>query len=300
MKNKEYLNIVFNKLYLLLKSYDLAAKDLNLVNNTFKFILNSDNVLRDLFVLSSVNKLDAFVNYILFILKKVDEEKINYSNLSYNIDIDSKFLEKEIKKMEIARPVAKDIEPEDEYIDETIADFYNNADDDTDNIITDENFALKRNNLELIEVERSDEDMNAVFNLPESHTIEELPAEDEITKTTPDNFSNEHDINDFTSYDEHIINETEFKSEAEKFTDDTIAEYDTGAISEEKETSVSSDNSYWDIPDEEIAEEKTEEIYDEETEETSFDYYEDHELSTDNETTADELIDLYKDDEDEA
>ncbi len=39
---------------------------------------------------------------------------------------------------------------------------------------------------------------------------------------------------------------------------------------------------------------------DEETEETSFDYYEDHELSTDNETTADELIDLYKDDEDEA
>lgn len=292
MKNKEYLNIVFNKLYLLLKSYDLAAKDLHLVNNTFKFILNSDNILRDLFVLSSVNKLDAFVNYVLFILKKVDEEKINYNNLSYNIDTDSKFLEKEIinyfsvepkkitekeiKKVEISKPLTKEIETVDEYIDETIADFYNNADDDTDNIITDENFISKRNNLELVEVERNDEDLNAVFNLPETDSIEESLVENEIADAIPDNYSenysNESDIKDFSSYDENIINEAEFKSEAEKFSEETAAaDYDVNTISEEKETVVQSDNSYWDAVEEglldEAIEEKTAEVYEEETEE---------------------------------
>jgi len=288
MKNKEYLNIVFNKLYLLLKSYDLAAKDLNLVNSTFKFILNSDNILRDLFVLSSVNKLDAFVNYVLFILKKVEEEKINYNNLSYNIDADSKFLEKEIinyfsvepkkiaekeiKKPEITKPLTKEIEVVDEYIDETIADFYNNTDDDTDNIITDENFISKRNNLELVEVERNDEDLNAVFNLPESNSIEESLVENEIAESIPENFSNDNDLNDFSTYDENTINEAEFRSEAEKFTDETIAaEYDTNTISEEKETLNTSDNTYWDVPDEELAAEKSDEIYDEETEEITED-----------------------------
>ncbi|MBN8570547.1 MAG: hypothetical protein J0M18_13040 [Ignavibacteria bacterium] len=292
MKNKEYLNIVFNKLYLLLKSYDLAAKDLHLVNNTFKFILNSDNILRDLFVLSSVNKLDAFVNYVLFILKKVDEEKINYNNLSYNIDTDSKFLEKEIinyfsvepkkitekeiKKVETSKPLSKEIEVVDEYIDETIADFYNNTDDDTDNIITDENFISKRNNLELVEVERNDEDLNAVFNLPETNSIEESLVENEIAEAIPDSYSNESDINDFSSYDENIINEAEFKSEAEKFNEETVAaDYDVNTISEEKETPVQSDNSYWDAVEEELLdeeiEEKTTEIYEEETEEITED-----------------------------
>ncbi len=288
MKNKEYLNIVFNKLYLLLKSYDLAAKDLHLVNNTFKFILNSDNILRDLFVLSSVNKLDAFVNYVLFILKKVDEEKINYNNLSYNIDADSKFLEKEIinyfsvepkkiaekevKKPEITKPLTKEIEIVDEYIDETIADFYNNSDDDTDNIITDENFISKRNNLELVEVDRNDEDLNAVFNLPESNSIEESLVENEIAEAIPENYTNESDVNDFSSYDENIINEAEFKSETEKFTEETVAaDYDVNTISEEKETAVQSDSSYWDAVEDELTdeaiEEKTAEIYEEETEE---------------------------------
>lgn len=288
MKNKEYLNIVFNKLYLLLKSYDLAAKELHLVNNTFKFILNSDNILRDLFVLSSVNKMDAFVNYILFILKKVDEEKINYNNLSYNIDADSKFLEKEIinyfsvepkkiaekeiRKAETSKPLIREIETVDEYVDETIADFYNNADDDTENIITDENFISKRKNLELVEVDRNDDESNAVFNLPESNSIEESLVENEIAETIQDNYSNESDANDFSSYDENVINENEFKSETEKFTEETIsADYDTGTISEEKETLTTSDSSYWDVPAEDLIEEKTKEIYDEETEEITED-----------------------------
>lgn len=282
MKNKEYLHIVFNKLYLVLKSYDLASKDLHLVNNTFKFILNSDNILRDLFVLSSVNKLDSFVNYVLFILKKIEEEKINYNNLSYNIDTDAKFLEKEIisyfsvepkkieekeiRKTDTSKPLTKNI-IEEEYIDETIADFYNSSDDDTDNSIN-ENFAGKRGNLELLEVERSDEDINAVFSLPESkndETIENSLLENEIEETTEESFSGEPDFNE---YDESIINEAEFKSETEKFTEETIpADYDSSVISEEKQRPDTSDNSYWDIPDEELTEEKTEEVYDEETEE---------------------------------
>jgi hypothetical protein len=297
MKNKEYLNIVFNKLYLLLKSYDLAAKDLHLVNNTLKFILNSDNILRDLFVLSSVNKLDAFVNYVLFILKKVEEEKINYNNLSYNIDTDSKFLEKEIinyfsvepkkieekeiKKFE-TKPAVKEVIEENEYIDETIADFYNSTDDDTDNIITDENFVSKRNNLELVEVERHDDDLNAVFNLPETHSIEETAIENETSETIPESFSNENDLNDFSSYDENVINENEFKSESEKFTEETTgSDYDAAVISEEKESLNTSNSSYWDVTDEEelmkeelddaVIEEKSEEIYEEETEEITED-----------------------------
>ncbi|MBX7044776.1 MAG: hypothetical protein K1X86_02975 [Ignavibacteria bacterium] len=277
MKNKEYLNIIFNKLYLLLKSYDLASKDLHLVNNTFKFILNSDNILRDLFVLSSVNKLDAFVNYILFILKKIEEEKITYANLAYNIDTDAKYLEKEIinyfsvepkkiteketRRIEPPKIVIKETEKVDEYVDETIADFYSHADDDTDNIITDENFASKRNNLELVEVERSDDDINAVFNLPETKSIEENPIDNELLETSGENVTGD---SDFSEYDDNVISESEFKSEAEKFIEETIsAEYDSGIV-EEKEKVNTTDSSYWDIPDEEVIEEKTEEVYNEE------------------------------------
>jgi hypothetical protein len=270
MKNKEYLNIVFNKLYLVLKSYDLAAKDLHLVNDTLKFILNSDNILRDLFVLSSVNKFGAFVNYVLFIIKKIEEEKINYGNLSYNIDSDTKFLEKEIinyfsvepkkitereiKKTETVKPVIKNVHVEDEFIDETIAEFYGSADEETDNIITDENYTSGRNKLELVEVDRSEEDINEVFNLPETGLTEEV-IQSEIPETINEN-TTEGDINDFNYYDEQQISEGEFKSEAEKFSEDTYtAEYDTTSISEEKEKLNTADSSYWDIPEEELQEE---------------------------------------------
>jgi len=274
MKNKEYLNIVFNKLYLVLKSYDLAAKDLHLVNDTLKFILNSDNILRDLFVLSSVNKFGAFVNYVLFIIKKIEEEKINYGNLSYNIDSDTKFLEKEIinyfsvepkkitereiKKTETVKPVIKNVQVEDEFIDETIAEFYGSADEETDNIITDENYTSGRNKLELVEVDRSEEDINEVFNLPETGLTEEV-TQTEIPETINENTS-EGDINDFNYYDEQQISEGEFKSETEKFSEENYAaEYDTASIAEEKEKLNTADSSYWDIPEEELQEEPKEE-----------------------------------------
>lgn len=313
LKNKEYLNIIFNKLYLLLKSYDLASKDLHLVNNTFKFILNSDNILRDLFVLSSVNKLDAFVNYILFILKKIEEEKITYANLAYNIDTDAKYLEKEIinyfsvepkkiteketRRIEPPKIVIKETEKVDEYVDETIADFYSHADDDTDNIITDENFASKRNNLELVEVERSDDDINAVFNLPETKSIEENPIDNELLETSHENISVE---SDFSEYDDNVISESEFKSETEKFIEETIsAEYDSGIV-EEKEKVNTTDSSYWDIPDEEVIEEKTEEVYNEEgveiteeksVEEESFDtVFEEKETEAEEKKDTEEIV----------
>lgn len=285
MKNKEYLNIVFNKLYLVLKSYDLASKDLHLVNDTLKFILNSDNILRDLFVLSSANKFGSFVNYVLFILKKIEEEKINYSNLSYNIDSDTKYLEKEIinyfsvepkkisekevKKTEPIKPVTKKVQEEEEYIDETIAEFYGSADEESDNIITDENYSSGRNKLELVEVDRSEEDVNEVFNLPETGLTEELSAS-EIPETINENLYTDGDVNDFNYYDEQQISESEFKSESEKLTEDSFtAEYDATSISEEKEKANTSDSSYWDIPEEElqeeVKEEKTEELVEEET-----------------------------------
>lgn len=285
MKNKEYLNIVFNKLYLVLKSYDLASKDLHLVNDTLKFILNSDNILRDLFVLSSANKFGSFVNYVLFILKKIEEEKINYSNLSYNIDSDTKYLEKEIinyfsvepkkisekevKKTEPIKPVTKKVQEEEEYIDETIAEFYGSADEESDNIITDENYSSGRNKLELVEVDRSEEDVNEVFNLPETGLTEELSAS-EIPETINENLYTDGDVNDFNYYDEQQISESEFKSESEKLIEDSFtAEYDATSISEEKEKANTSDSSYWDIPEEElqeeVKEEKNEELVEEET-----------------------------------
>lgn len=274
MKNKEYLNIVFNKLYLVLKSYDLAVKDLHLINDTLKFILNSDNILRDLFVLSAVNKFSAFVNYILFILKKIEEEKINYGNLSYNIDSDTKFLEKEIinyfsvepkkftereiKKTETIKPVTKITQEEDEFVDETIAEFYDSSDEETDNIITDENYTSGRNKLELVEVERNEEDINEVFNLPETGLSEEV-MESEIPESVNENPASDGDVNDFNHYDEQQISESEFKTEAEKFSEDTYTpEYDTSSISEEKEKLNTSDSSYWDIPEEELFDETKE------------------------------------------
>lgn len=274
MKNKEYLNIVFNKLYLVLKSYDLAVKDLHLINDTLKFILNSDNILRDLFVLSAVNKFSAFVNYILFILKKIEEEKINYGNLSYNIDSDTKFLEKEIinyfsvepkkitereiKKTETIKPAAKVTHQEDEFVDETIAEFYDSSDEETDNIITDENYTSGRNKLELVEVERNEEDINEVFNLPETGLSEEV-MESEIPESVNENPASDGDVNDFNHYDEQQISESEFKTEAEKFSEDTYTpEYDTSSISEEKEKLNTSDSSYWDIPEEELLDETKE------------------------------------------
>ena len=280
MKNKEYLNIVFGRISPLLKAYNLTGKDLHLVNDTFRFILNSDNILRDLFVLSSAHKLTSFVNYILFILKKIEEDKINYSNLSYNVETDTKFLEKEIKRYFSVDTEAKEVieekkvkqkapkelvEEVNEYTDETISDFYNSPDDDSDNEITSENQSSKRGTLELLDVERNDEELNAVFDLPETGSFDESSIEEnylpndivnireEIT-SEPSSTESDSDliqeVNDYTK---------EFQSEFEKFSGETTSvELDADSIDsiKEEKSTPTSDNSYWEVPDEVIEEEK--------------------------------------------
>jgi len=313
MKNKEYLNIVFGRISPQLKSYNLSGKELHLVNDTFKFILNSDNILRDLFVLSSAHKLNSFVNYILFILKKIEEDKINYSNLSYNVDTDTKFLEKEItryfsvgtvhkevnedKKVNItAKKKEEPVEEVNEYTDETISDFYSSA-DDPDNEITSENQAMKRGTLELLDVERNDDELNAVFDLPETQSIEEsyLPSDirEEITSEPGTTESDEElirEINDFNGVSGEVSG-NEIQSEFEKFSNETVsADEDVDSIKEEVQPPTVSDNSYWDAEDD-IAEEvkQEEDLNDIDIIEEETDLFESEEESITEETRTPEI-----------
>jgi hypothetical protein len=92
----DYLKFIFHKANTDLTRYSISRQDKELVNKLFERIISSDNLPRDLYILSHTKELSNIGKYFIFILKKMEDRVINFDNLSQNLKTDLEFIENEI------------------------------------------------------------------------------------------------------------------------------------------------------------------------------------------------------------
>lgn len=91
--------------FLLGKVENRISKDSPDTNNyvLYKGLLerlrNSDDISKEIFILSKVNGLRALSEYLAFVLKKVRNKKIRYENFLLNLEEDSKFILSQLKEL---------------------------------------------------------------------------------------------------------------------------------------------------------------------------------------------------------
>lgn len=92
----EYLRFLLYKTKLNLARFDISQPDLMLINSIFEKLIYSNNIALDLFILLNVKGLKNLAKYIVYVLKKADDNTITFDNLSQNIKSDSEFIESEV------------------------------------------------------------------------------------------------------------------------------------------------------------------------------------------------------------
>ncbi len=106
LKNTDYLRFLFHRAKTDLTRYELSNSNRELINNLFNRLSYSENLLKDLYILSQIRELHNIGRYFIFILKKIEDNVINFDNFSSNIDTDSRFIEKELLSF-FSNPVIK-------------------------------------------------------------------------------------------------------------------------------------------------------------------------------------------------
>lgn len=92
-RNHKYIKFLLDKLKTSLYSsgFDINGSD---ANKALSFLVNSDDVLRDIFVLSRYKQCGSLCSYLLFVYKKLDENSLKYENLPVNIEYDVEYLKR--------------------------------------------------------------------------------------------------------------------------------------------------------------------------------------------------------------
>jgi hypothetical protein len=104
----DYLKFIFHKTNNDLNRYNISKSDKELINKLFERIISSDNLPRDLYILSHIKELKNIGKYFIFILKKIEQQVINFDNLSQNLKTDLEFVENEILNY-FSNPKLRDI-----------------------------------------------------------------------------------------------------------------------------------------------------------------------------------------------
>jgi len=208
IKKTDYLKFVFHKAKIDLTRYNISNSDKELIDKLFGKLICSDNLLRDLFILSHVKELKSIGKYFIFILKKIEDNVINFENLSQNIDTDTEYLENELLNY-LSNPKLRESR-EFSYIEDVSTipadNFFEEYEKSEEEIITEgiysknkenseteeepEVSTFKKNYLELIQSETDEEEV--VYELPkmskdpQEENVYELPAGEEQNTDTPD------------------------------------------------------------------------------------------------------------------
>lgn len=93
---KDYLNYLFFRTKKNLTRYQISAEDSELIKNIFRKIINSENPHASLFILYNIKEFKNLSKYMIFILKKLEDDVINFENLLFNLENDSEFIQNEI------------------------------------------------------------------------------------------------------------------------------------------------------------------------------------------------------------
>jgi len=231
IKKTDYLKFVFHKAKIDLTRYNISNSDKELIDKLFGKLICSDNLLRDLFILSHVKELKSIGKYFIFILKKIEDNVINFENLSQNIDTDTEYLGSELLNYLSNPKLRKGLEfsyiedvntiPEDNFFEEyekseeeiITEGIYSRNKENSETEEEPEVSTFKKNYLELIQSETEEEEV--VYELPKTsnekleESVYELPAEKVQNTDTPDTELTASSEEQNTSKEETILEGTE-------------------------------------------------------------------------------------------
>lgn len=97
-RNKDYINFIFKKSINDLGKYNVGEKQFQNINEIIDKLLRSENLLRDLYILYHIKEFRNTGKYLIYILKKLDDNLITFDNLTQNAKEDSEFIHKEFLK----------------------------------------------------------------------------------------------------------------------------------------------------------------------------------------------------------
>lgn len=177
----DYIRFLLIKARKDLSKYNFTQTDLKVMNGLIERLIQSENLLFDLYVISNVKELKSFGKYLIFVLKKIEDNIISFDNLSQNLKADSEFIQNEILNFfsnpllhETARPVYEEIEEEEQQkhsgnftSDTNETNYKENTFEEPINKTADESdiSEFKKNYLELIQTEAGDDEN--VYELPQ-------------------------------------------------------------------------------------------------------------------------------------
>jgi len=95
LQSKEYFKFVISKVENDFNIYE-GSKELSKALYILKTLKNSDNLLKDIYLISRIKNLKNFGNYLLFIYKKADSGEIKFDNLLDNLSTDRESIEDEL------------------------------------------------------------------------------------------------------------------------------------------------------------------------------------------------------------
>lgn len=200
IKNSEYIKYLS---LLLEKDFGKTLSE-NKYSDIFRIInilKDSNNLFRDVYILSNNKNLEIISTYLLFIFKKLEEGEITFENLAENLEADSVFLKNEL--INLFEPGFYEKNKELSYTDidelkeseikkwkpitiqnETLEEEFLNSDSD---IVDSENEFSSSTGLSLIKKEDNILEQAKVFSLPSNEITDEVKQkEEEIRKQDPE------------------------------------------------------------------------------------------------------------------
>lgn len=97
-RNKDYLNFIFKRTVLGLGKYNMKENNFQILQEIMNKLLGSENLLRDLYILHHIKEFGNTGKYLIYILKKLEDNAITFDNLTQNASEDTQFLEREFLK----------------------------------------------------------------------------------------------------------------------------------------------------------------------------------------------------------
>ncbi|MEP7145664.1 MAG: hypothetical protein ABI792_01505 [bacterium] len=178
---RDYLKYLFHKTLTDLSRFNISNQDSEFINKLFDKLCYSEDVLIELYMLNNIKNLRNIGNYLIFIYKKMEDNVINFDNLSQNLNTDAEFIQNEILNY-LSNPKLigkEETDPDEDKIEtrektlyrenviskeETMLSSELNKENTEDDAEDEDILKFKKNYLELIQSEESDEEI--VFDLP--------------------------------------------------------------------------------------------------------------------------------------
>ncbi len=178
--NKDYLRYLFYKTQLNLTRYHISQQDTELIRKIFEKFNHTENLPAELYIFFNIKEFRNLSKYFIFILKKIEDNLINFDNLLQNLHSDSEYLEKEILNY-LSNPSRKNVpdlkfpdEKDDSQIESSYLERRNDKKEPEEEEIIQEDTEEKqeeseftKNYLELIQSDEKDEEV--VYELPDSN-----------------------------------------------------------------------------------------------------------------------------------